>query len=234
MCLLRYPSHSPTSCRHFWLASIFGLPAPCTLCALFHLPQESYAAGTTGTHAGSDAICRSMVGKLRKVQDHDGGRSPKHDAGAPPPHTLAVPSLPFFPLILHFVACGASSRKSVSILRPKLWPGHHCSVVSCPHASNLFHASSRREPPTPTKTAHQPKTSMYCPLQGTGVHLCAGMVAGAAASVVTNPIDTVKVRLQTKIADKGGAWMTFRYSPGTPHPRSPSLLHTSHLDYSQE
>jgi len=74
---------------------------------------------------------------------------------------------------------------------------------------------------------------MYCPVQGTGVHLCAGMVAGAAASIVTNPIDTVKVRLQTKIADKGGAWMTFRYPPPPP-PRFPPRSSLPQLDYTPE
>jgi hypothetical protein len=50
----------------------------------------SYAAKKTGTHAGSDAICRSMVGQLRKVQNHDVGRSSEHDAGAQHPPTFIL------------------------------------------------------------------------------------------------------------------------------------------------
>jgi hypothetical protein len=66
---------------------------------------------------------------------------------------------------------------------------------------------------------------------GTPVHLAAGMAAGVVNTVVTNPLDTMKVRVQCQIGAEGGAFRTLAnmvrkegVHPSTrpPRPRAPA------------
>ncbi|EKX44055.1 mitochondrial carrier protein [Guillardia theta CCMP2712] len=45
-------------------------------------------------------------------------------------------------------------------------------------------------------------------VQGMPIHLTAGMIAGAVNAIVTNPLDTMKVRVQTKIGTGTSGWNT--------------------------
>ena len=45
---------------------------------------------------------------------------------------------------------------------------------------------------------------------GTPVHVAAGMSAGVVTAVLTNPLDILKVRIQTQVAVERSAWLTLR------------------------
>jgi hypothetical protein len=84
-----------------------------------------------------------------------------------------------------------------------LWRGlgaHFCSFVP---QTGIWWASYERSKLLLSRSAPHDYA-------GTPVHIAAGMAAGAVTAALTNPLDILKVRIQTQVAVERSAWLTLR------------------------
>jgi solute carrier family 25 protein 44 len=104
---------------------------------------------------------------------------------------------------------GGRARTAVDIVKEivredgilGLWRGlgaHYCSFVP---QTGIWWASYERSKLILSRAVPQDYS-------GTPVHIGAGISAGAITAVLTNPLDIVKVRIQTQVAVERTAWLT--------------------------